>query len=147
MYHVKYYVQKQKYIKFSFNAVWFKNIRLLPRVVTIEKVIQLKHNQVGILCVTFCKQWKLFGWLNFYLKWYCDVWGMLPELDFFSILSSFFKLTFITTREMVYGHYKTIYITFFHTKIYYMLFSYQTGYIMWHSRLMIYIPWGAAEGI
>jgi hypothetical protein len=31
-------------------------------------------------------------------------------------------------------------------KIKYMLFSYQTGYIMWHSRLMIYIPWGAAEG-
>jgi hypothetical protein len=28
----------------------------------------------------------------------------------------------------------------------YLLFSYQTGYIMWHSRLMIYIPWGAAEG-
>jgi hypothetical protein len=36
----------------------------------------------------------------------------------FSILLSFFKLTFITTREMVYGHYKTIYITFFHNKIY-----------------------------
>jgi len=31
---------------------------------------RLKHNQVGILCVTFCKKWKLFGWLYFYLKWY-----------------------------------------------------------------------------
>ena len=41
-----------------------------------------------------------------------------PDRILFSILSSFFKLTFITTREMVYGHYITKYITFFHNKIY-----------------------------
>jgi len=41
-----------------------------------------------------------------------------PNRILFSILSSFFKLTFITTREVVYGHYKSIYITFFHNKIY-----------------------------
>jgi hypothetical protein len=39
-----------------------------------------------------------------------------------------------------------IYICIYYRSLYYMLFSYQTGYIMWHSRLMIYIPWGAAEG-
>jgi hypothetical protein len=31
-------------------------------------------------------------------------------------------------------------------KEYYMLLIYQTGYIMWYYQLMIYIPWGAAEG-
>jgi hypothetical protein len=41
-----------------------------------------------------------------------------PDRISFSILSSFLKLTFITTREMVYGHYITIYIIFFHNKIY-----------------------------
>ena len=41
-----------------------------------------------------------------------------PNRILFSILSSFFKLAFITTRVMVYGHYKTICITFFHNKSY-----------------------------
>ena len=73
---------------------------------------RLKHNQEGILCVTFCKKWKLFSRLYFYLKWYCDVWGMLPNRILFSILSSFFKLAFITTDTT------KLYITFFHNKIY-----------------------------
>ena len=68
---------------------------------------RLNHNQVGNLCVTFCKKRKLFGWLYFYLKWYCSVWSMsIPQHGnriLFSILSSFFKLTFFTTRSMVYG--------------------------------------------
>jgi hypothetical protein len=50
---------------------------------------------VGILCVTFCKKWKMFGWLYFYLKWYCDVWGMLPQHDFvfYHVIRSKVKVT------------------------------------------------------
>jgi hypothetical protein len=35
----------------------------LPKQYTSESdmYIRLKHNQVGILCVTFCKKWILFG--------------------------------------------------------------------------------------
>ena len=46
--------------------------------------------------------------------------GYVTSTGFFSILSSFFQLMFITTRETVYGHYKNyIYIIFFYNKILY----------------------------
>ena len=93
-----------------------------------EILHRLKHNQVGILCVTFCKKWKLFGrlflfekilWCMGYVRKDTVMYGVCyPNRILFSILASFFKLAFITTREMVYRHYKTICITFFHNKIY-----------------------------
>ena len=59
-------------------------------------------------------------WQTLYFFWNDTVmYGVwYPNMILFSILSSFFKLAFITTRVMVYGHYKTICITFFHNKIY-----------------------------
>jgi hypothetical protein len=38
---------------------------LNPPLQTPTKNRRLKHNQVGILCVTFCKKLKLFGRLYF----------------------------------------------------------------------------------
>ena len=45
-------------------------------------------------CVTFCKKWKLLGWLYFELKGYCDVWGMLPQQDFVSYPVITFQIDF-----------------------------------------------------
>jgi hypothetical protein len=49
---------------------------------------------------------------DFILSWKDTVmYGVCyPNRILFPILSSLFKLTFITTREIVYGHYKTIFI-------------------------------------
>ena len=70
------------------------------------------------VCHILQKKWNCLA--AFIFKWNDTVmYGVYyPGRILFSILSSFFKMTFITTSEMVYGHYKTIYITFFHNKIY-----------------------------
>jgi predicted acetyltransferase len=94
--------RKQNHVVFTItmNPVFFEYcVRHKSPVVMVLKatfnnisiISRRKKRQVGkntIRCVTFCKNWKLFCWLYFYLKSYCDVWGMLPQHDLLYIFKN-----------------------------------------------------------